>query len=151
MAKWQLAMIVAFLPVFAVTVLLTGDPIYIIPVGVLVALVVGYALFNRVMTARITERHESLGDAMSDEDEPLPSSHLIPDDSTPAGDTPEAHDEINPHDLPPDHPGREEAEAQAGGEERRGEARTTRGSEELTEVAPERDEDLERPGRRRDG
>ena len=31
--------------------------------------------------------------------------------------TPEAHDEISPHDLPLDHPGREEAEHQAGGEE----------------------------------
>ena len=35
----------------------------------------------------------------------------------PLGDTPEAHDEINPHDLPLDHPGREEAEDQAGGAE----------------------------------
>ncbi|MDX6723210.1 MAG: hypothetical protein QOD73_1614, partial [Solirubrobacteraceae bacterium] len=50
------------------------------------------------------------------ETEPLPSSHLIPDDSTPAGDTPEAHDEINPHDLPRDHPGRQAAEEQAGEE-----------------------------------
>ena len=35
----------------------------------------------------------------------------------PLGDTPEAHDEINPHDLPRDHPGREEAEDMAGGSE----------------------------------
>jgi hypothetical protein len=35
----------------------------------------------------------------------------------PLGDTPEAHDEINPHDLPLDHPGREEAEDVAGGAE----------------------------------
>lgn len=35
---------------------------------------------------------------------------VTPDDETPAGDTPEAHDELSPHDLPKDHPGRAEAE-----------------------------------------
>ena len=45
-----------------------------------------------------------------------PLGPMTPDDETPAGDTPEAHDEISPHDLPIDHPGREEAERQAGGE-----------------------------------
>ncbi|MDQ3739873.1 MAG: hypothetical protein M3389_02910 [Actinomycetota bacterium] len=35
----------------------------------------------------------------------------------PLGDTPEAHDEINPHDLPPDHPGRHAAEEMAQGDE----------------------------------
>jgi hypothetical protein len=44
-----------------------------------------------------------------------PLGPLTPDDETPAGDTPEAHDEITPHDLPPDHPGRNEAERLAGG------------------------------------
>jgi hypothetical protein len=37
------------------------------------------------------------------------------DDNRPLGDTDEAHDEINPHDLPLTHPGREEAEQVAGG------------------------------------
>ena len=37
------------------------------------------------------------------------------DDNRPVGDTDEAHDEINPHDLPITHPGREEAEQLAGG------------------------------------
>ena len=45
-----------------------------------------------------------------------PLGPMTPDDETPAGDTPEAHDEISPHDLPPGHPGRDEAERQAGGE-----------------------------------
>jgi hypothetical protein len=51
---------------------------------------------------------------MSEDDEPL--GPATPDDETPLGDTPEAHDEINPHDLPRDHPGRKEAERQAGGD-----------------------------------
>ncbi len=60
---------------------------------------------------------------MSDDD-PRPSEHhdeaseplgpATPDDQTELGDTPEAHDEVSPHDLPPDHPGRAAAEEQAG-------------------------------------
>jgi hypothetical protein len=45
-----------------------------------------------------------------DEDADEPLGPLTPDDETALGDTPEAHDEISPHDLPPDHPGRAEAE-----------------------------------------
>jgi hypothetical protein len=56
-----------------------------------------------------------------DADEPL--GPVTPDDETPLGDTPEAHDELSPHDLPLDHPGREQAEELAGGE-----AGTTKGN-----------------------
>jgi hypothetical protein len=49
-----------------------------------------------------------------DEDAEEPLGPFTPDDETALGDTPEAHDELNPHDLPPDHPGREEAERRAG-------------------------------------
>ncbi len=53
-------------------------------------------------------------------------------DDTAVGDTPEAHDEINPHDLPPDHPGRQVAEEQAGGTEG-----TTEGHADPPEASPE--------------
>jgi hypothetical protein len=56
-------------------------------------------------------------------------------DDTALGDTPEAHDELNPHDLPIDHPGRQEAERQAGGE-----GGTTRGDQDRVEAPPARDE-----------
>jgi hypothetical protein len=135
MAKWQIGLVAAFIVIFGVTVILTGNPAYLIAAVIIAALVVGYALFNRAMSKKVASRHDSLEDAMSDETEPIPSTHLIPDNETAAGDTPEAHDEINPHDLPPDHPGRPEAEAQAGGEEG-----TTRGDDELAHAAPERDE-----------
>jgi len=46
-----------------------------------------------------------------------PLGPMTPDEETPLGDTPEAHDEISPHDLPPGHPGRDEAERLAGGED----------------------------------
>jgi hypothetical protein len=48
-------------------------------------------------------------------DEPL--GPATPDDETPAGDTPEAHDEISPHDLPKSNPGRPEAVRESGGED----------------------------------
>lgn len=68
----------------------------------------------------------------ADEHEHRPSPHddeaheplgpMTPDDETDLGDTPEAHDEISPHDLPLDHPGRAKAERLASDEG------TTRGS-----------------------
>ena len=54
-------------------------------------------------------RHET------ESEEPL--GPVTPDEETSLGDTPEAHDEVNPRDLPPDHPGRKEAEQQSGGDQ----------------------------------
>ena len=51
----------------------------------------------------------------SESSEPL--GPMTPDDETELGDTPEAHDEISPHDLPLDHPGRDETERRSGGDE----------------------------------
>jgi len=116
MGKWQLGVLGVFFVVFIATAFLTGEPTYAIPVVLLTLLVLAYALLTRVMSKRIEDRHGSLEDALSDEDEDVPSAHLIPDDDTALGDTPDAHDEITPHDLPLDHPGRQAAEAQAGGE-----------------------------------
>jgi hypothetical protein len=66
--------------------------------------------------------HERQAPPHDDEaDEPL--GPVTPDDETELGDTPEAHDEVSPHDLPKDHPGRQKAEELAGGEDG-----TTRGN-----------------------
>jgi peptidoglycan/LPS O-acetylase OafA/YrhL len=46
--------------------------------------------------------------AIDDNRDPVPGVAL--DDERPMGDTPEAHDEIVPQDLPKDHPGRQAAE-----------------------------------------
>jgi hypothetical protein len=51
--------------------------------------------------------------ARHDDDASEPLGPLTPDDETPAGDTPEAHDELVPEDLPKDHPGRQAAEREA--------------------------------------
>jgi hypothetical protein len=48
----------------------------------------------------------------------------LDDSDRPLGDTNEAHDEISPHDLPVDHPGRKAAEEAAGSEDG-----TTRGNQ----------------------
>jgi hypothetical protein len=149
MAKWQLVLVAAFVVVFGITVILTGNPTYLIAAVMIAALVVGWALFNRAMTRRVAAKHDSIEDAMSDETESIPSTHLIPDNETAAGDTPEAHDELNPHDLPPDHPGRAEAERQAEKQPSDDGARTTRGDDDLARAAPERDEHLERSGEQR--
>ena len=50
-----------------------------------------------------------------DADEPL--GPMTPDTETPLGDTPEAHDELSPVDLPKDHPGRKQAERDSEGVE----------------------------------
>ena len=62
-------------------------------------------------------------------------------DDTAVGDTPEAHDEINPHDIPLDNPGRKAAEEQAGGTEG-----TTRGDAERNRAAPSREGRSGEPG-----
>jgi hypothetical protein len=59
----------------------------------------------------MTEERPAASPHDDEHDEPL--GPATPDAETPLGDTPEAHDEISPHDLPPDHPGRHAAEEQA--------------------------------------
>jgi hypothetical protein len=121
----------------------------LIAILTIVVLVAAVLALNGLLRKRVTSRHDSLEDAMSDENEPVPSAHLIPDNETAAGDTPEAHDEINPHDLPAGHPGREAAERKAEEEPADDGARTTRGDEERVRAAPEREERLEPSGEQR--
>ena len=111
---------------------------------IIAVLIAGWFVLNGAARRNVASRHDSPEDAMSDETEPLPSAHLIPDDETAAGDTPEAHDEINPHDLPPDHPGRRAAEEQAD-ESGEDDVPTTRGDDDLAQASPGRDERLETP------
>jgi len=111
----MLYVVAGFLLVYCATVLIAGEPAYAIPGAILFALVMGYAVVERRLTTAHMRRHGGdTGSAMrDDEDWPVPSAHLTADDERPLGDTPEVHDEINPHDLPPDHPGRQAAEERA--------------------------------------
>jgi hypothetical protein len=77
-----------------------------IPVLILTAICAAAALaYRTVGTSR---------GAPSDNTDTVP--RLSAEDGRPLGDTPQAHDEINPHDLPPDHPGRHAAEEMAQGD-----------------------------------
>jgi uncharacterized membrane protein len=92
-----------------VTTLVTGQALYTVPAIVLVGIIGVMALGEWRLKKRVETR---AGDPQSDNADPVPSTHLAKDEETPLGDTTEAHDEISPHDLPKDHPGRQAAEAQ---------------------------------------
>lgn len=93
------------------------DAVWLIPIAIVVLLVIGLLVLWQKGTKANMDRYD--GDveaAMSDDESSIPSTPFIPDPVTALGDTPEAHAEINPHDLPIDHPGREAAEEQAADE-----------------------------------
>lgn len=110
-------LVAAFAVVYTATILIVGEPLWLIPGAILLGLIVGYAIVERALTRAHLRRHggDPAAARRDDQDWAIPSAHLTPDDETAAGDTPEAHDEINPHDYPPDAPGRQAAEAQADG------------------------------------
>lgn len=118
MPRWLFPLIGVLLVAYVVAVLASGTPVYLIPAAILALIVLGYALLQRSLTRREMARHG--GDVQAalrdDEDWAIPSTHLVGDDATQAGDTPEVHDEINPHDIPIDAPERQAAEAQAAAE-----------------------------------
>ena len=89
---------------------------FVIPVLVLAALCALVAIGYRMLAGG--NRASEGGEADSTESVPAQPAN----DSRPLGDTPEAHDEINVHDLPLDNPGRHHTEAMAGDEDA-----TTRG------------------------
>jgi hypothetical protein len=114
----------ALFAIFAIAAGVLAGAEYAIPIAVLAMLVLGFLGLNTMLARRTMQRHD--GDeraAQDDGADGVPSAHLIPDDR-PLGDTAQAHDEISPHDLPKDSPGRRAAEAQAA--RRNG---TTRGHE----------------------
>lgn len=127
MGKWQMGIIGVFVVVYCVTVLITGHATWILAGIILAALLLAYSTLNVWISRRaINRRHD--GDreaAMGDELDGIPASHLIPDDDTGAGDTPEVHAEVNAHDFPLYSPVRHTVLAQSRG----GIHGTTRGTE----------------------
>ena len=85
------------------------DSSFIIPIAVLAIVVVVAFVAYRGITSSASNGDNPPGQ----------------DDGRPLGDTAEAHDELNVHDLPLDNPGRHEAEVMAGDEDA-----TTRGMAE---------------------
>jgi hypothetical protein len=102
--------------IYTATILISGEPTWLIPGAILLVLILGSGVLQNRLAAKQLDRHggDKLAAQRDDDDWAIPSAHLNVDDDTAAGDTPEVHNEISPHDLPKDHPGRAAAEAQAG-------------------------------------
>jgi hypothetical protein len=87
------------------------------PAFAIAALLAGFVPMTAATLAFATARSKTRGeearlhDTSPEDESPFPAVGM--DDQTPLGDTPEAHDDISPRDLPPGHPGRTEAERQA--------------------------------------
>lgn len=106
MSRTILSVLVGVLFIFIVAALLTGEAIWVVPVLVLLG-VVAVAGAGHLGLRKHVEN--------VDGDTTLPAAHIeAEDDATDLGDTEQAHDEVSPHDLPKAHPGRIEAEYQAG-------------------------------------
>jgi hypothetical protein len=106
------------------TSLITGDAAITAAFGLAGLIVLGGLAVN----AALAKRKRDSRSPQADRSDATPGAHLSPggdQDGRPLGDTPEAHDELSPHDLPVGHPGRPAAERQAGGEQG-----TTRGNPE---------------------
>ena len=128
------ALFAVFLVVYIAISVIAGEASFVLATVLVIVLVL--AAIGAVIAAQrnVAKRHGGNSrSAADDTSEPIPAAPLIADDDTPLGDTPDAHDEISPHDLPIDHPGRPEAERRAAG------VGTTRGdikpSEEKQPVA----------------
>lgn len=136
-------LVIAFTAAVAVALVLsavlTGQPEFLISSGLVALVIAAIVVTDKTLSKRVMHRHDDEpSEAVADEEEPIPSSHVITDDDTALGDTAEAHNEVSPRDFPPDHPGRKAAEVQAGGDQG-----TTRGDEELLGVGPTRHDNLE--------
>jgi len=107
MNRWIPVLLTVVIALFAVAALTTGDAIWVVPVLILFAIVGLMAAGQFALKKRV----EATGG-----DTALPATPVEADDDTSLGDTAQAHDEVSPHDLPKDHPGRIEAERQAGGD-----------------------------------
>lgn len=116
--------IVAIVVVMVLVSLLADDLAITAAFGLAGLIVLGGLALNSFLAKKTRDTR----DPVSDRTDAVPSAHLGPteqEDDRPLGDTPEAHDEVSPHDLPVGHPGRSAAERQAGGE-----SGTTRGHEQ---------------------
>jgi hypothetical protein len=96
----------------------TVSATWIIPIVIVLLIIVGlFVVWQKGTKANMDRYDGDVEAAMSDDESSLPATPLIPDPATALGDTPEAHAEINPHDLPIDAPGRQAAAEQAARED----------------------------------
>jgi len=100
----------ALLAVLVATSLLTGESEFVLPV-VIFAVVIALAVGVVVAVGRSKQQnHASSHEANADEDDAVPGTQFLPDERAPLGASPEAHEELGEHDLPPDSRARSQAE-----------------------------------------
>ena len=123
----------AFFLIIAVAAAISGGIAWAIPIAVLAVVVAAYAAMNKKLEQTEMNRHGGDPDAaLRDSSEGgLPKAHVIGDEETALGDTPEVHSSVSPHDFPKGAPERRAAEEMAEEESAGGqEPRTTRGHED---------------------
>jgi membrane protein implicated in regulation of membrane protease activity len=110
-----------FFLVIAVAAAISGGIEWAIPIALVAIIVAVYAGANKALGERTLEQHgDSQQEAMRDADEGgLPKAHVVGDDRTPLGDTPEVHSSVSPHDIPKGAPERQAAEELAEEQSRR--------------------------------
>jgi hypothetical protein len=137
----------AMFAVVAIGAAVAGGISWAIPIVLGARIAGGWALGNRLLARRTLARHHgSQQAAVRDEEEGgLPKTHVVGDERTPLGDTPEVHAEVSPHDLPKGAPGRPAAERMAEEESGGQDGETTRGQEDPSD----REERIRRPSQAR--
>ena len=115
--------------VIAVAAGIAGGIEWAIPIAVVALIVALYAGFNKALMERELRSHGRDPDAaLRDETEGgLPKAHVIGDERTALGDTPEVHGEVSPHDFPKGAPERNAAQRMAEEESGGHDGETTRG------------------------
>lgn len=105
--------------VVAIFLIAIGMAMLAVPVAILFVILAAAAAFDAIMARRKLARHGGdLDSVEADENDALPT--MVSDEEAPLGATSQAHEDIDPHDLPPDHPSRQAVEDQS----RRAYART---------------------------
>ena len=115
----MLATLSAVTVVVAIFLIAIGMAMLAVPVAILFVILAAAAAFDAIMARRKLARHGGdLDSVEADENDALPT--MVSDEEAPLGATSQAHEDIDPHDLPPDHPSRQAVEDQS----RRAHART---------------------------
>jgi len=104
-----MTILAAVAAVLAIVLLAVGQPGGAAAAAVLLLMLLAFGALDSLLARRQVGRHR--GDpraSAADEHESVPA--LPTDDAAPVGATSEAHTDLDPHDLPPGHPAREEIE-----------------------------------------
>ena len=105
----MLATLAAACALLAVILVSIGQAPFAIPVAILLAILIAAGMFDAFAARRKVARHR--GDIDSVEaDEGDTFATMVADERAPMGATSQSHEDIDPHDLPPDHPSRRAVE-----------------------------------------